>query len=117
MSRSPKESGRVSQQIYEREWLAREMTGFVPQEAEAWKYLTRRFGGKIAKEEILSLAQISSVFNTDLEFPLVREYKRRKETIIKWFEANFLRLRPFLETVEIIERSDPRFLAKASASE
>jgi hypothetical protein len=115
MSRGSRESKHVSQQIYEREWLAREMNGFVAHETEAWKYLTGRFGERIAKEEILSLAQISSIFNTDLEFPLVREYKRRKETIIKWFDANFLKLRPFLETVEVIERSDPRFVAKVSA--
>jgi hypothetical protein len=99
------------QQKYEKEWLQRQMSGFAPTECPAWQYLTARFGEKISKEELLSLGQVAAI---ELELDLVREYKRRKETMIKWFQNHFDVIRPFLETnLEIIHKTDPRIQAKA----
>lgn len=60
----------------------------------AWKKLTSRFGPKISQEELLSLAQVVSV---QLDIELTREYKRRKEILIKWFDENLDVIWPFIE--------------------
>jgi hypothetical protein len=101
------------QQKYEKEWLEHEMRGFVPQESEAWKFLAERYGEKISKDELLSLGQVAAM---ELGLDLVRDYKRRKATMIKWFQDNLTQLRPFLETsLEVIEASDPRSQGRGSA--
>jgi hypothetical protein len=101
------------QQKYEKEWLEHEMKGFQPQESEAWKFLAERYGEKISKDELLSLGQVAAM---ELGLALVRDYKRRKATMIKWFQDNFTRLRPFLETsLEVIETSDPRLQGRGGA--
>jgi hypothetical protein len=39
----------------------------------------------------------------ELKLGLRRDHTRRKQTMIKWFQNNFARVRPFLETsLEVI---------------
>jgi hypothetical protein len=62
--------------------------------------MKNHYGESISKEEIISLGQVCSI---ELGINLVREYKRRKETMLKWFSDHWENLLPFLETsVEII---------------
>jgi hypothetical protein len=105
-----KSKAETPQQKYEKEWLDQQMAGFAPKRCPAWQYLTARYGDKISKEELLSLGQVAAI---ELGLDLVREYKRRKETMIKWFQIHFDVIRPFLETdLEIIHKTDPRIQAK-----
>jgi hypothetical protein len=93
-----------SQAKYEKQWLSEEMKGFSPLDSEAWKILTDLYGPKISKEEIVSLGQVAAV---ELRIDLVREYKRRKETMIKWFQNNITRVRPFLQNcVRVLGEND-----------
>jgi hypothetical protein len=90
--------------LTEREWLAQKMEGFVAIESVPWKYLRERYGDRISKEEIVSLGQVCS---KELNLSLFREYKRRKETMLKWFDKHWDVILPFLETkLEILERKD-----------
>jgi hypothetical protein len=85
---------------YEQKWLRDEMKGFEPFESEAWRFLTQLYGQKISKEEIISLGQVTA---TELKIELVREYKRRKETMIKWFQNHIDHVQPFLRNnVEVL---------------
>jgi hypothetical protein len=102
---------RLPQRVDEKGWLAREMAGFDPNLSPAWRFLTEQHGDRIRKEEIVSLGQVCSA---RLDIPLVREYKRRKETMLKWFDNHWDIIHPFLVTkVEII--LDPETLAKYRA--
>jgi hypothetical protein len=109
----PKAKAPTPQQKYEKEWLQQEMKGFEPEKSEAWKFLAGRYGEKISKDELLSLGQVAAM---ELGITLVRDYKRRKSTMIKWFQDNLTRLRPFLEkSLEVIDASDPRFQMRDGA--
>jgi hypothetical protein len=110
-SRSPRTI--TPQQRYEKEWLEQQMSGFAPTGCPAWRYLTAKYGEKISKEELLSLGQVAAI---ELELDLVREYKRRKETMIKWFQIHFDVIQLFLETnLEIIPKTDPRIQGKTAS--
>jgi hypothetical protein len=90
----------MSQTRYEKEWLEKEMEQFTATDSDAWRLLTNLYGSKISKEELLSVGQVTSI---ELNIELVREYKRRKETMIKWFQNHFDRIEPFLrESLTII---------------
>jgi hypothetical protein len=85
----------------EKEWLEREMAGFEPLASIPWHYLSGRYGDRISKEEIISLGQVCSI---ELNITLVRDYKRRKETMLKWFSDHWDKIQPFLETgLEILD--------------
>jgi hypothetical protein len=79
----------------EQEWLKQELDGFESQESRPWKWLSARYGNRISKEEIVSLGQVCSV---ELNIKLVRDYSRRKETMLKWFSIHWDTILPFLET-------------------
>jgi hypothetical protein len=79
----------------EKEWLEREMAGFDPQSSVPWIYLSHRYGHRISKEEIISLGQVCAI---ELNIVLVRDFKRRKETMLKWFSKHWDTIRPFLDT-------------------
>jgi hypothetical protein len=85
----------------EKEWLEREMAGFDPSSSIPWRYLSQKYGERISKEEIIALGQVCSI---ELNITLVRDYKRRKETMLKWFSDHWSEIRPFLETrLQIID--------------
>jgi hypothetical protein len=79
---------------YEKEWSDKEMQGFSAFKSEAWAVLTQLYGPKISKEEITSLGEIVA---TELKISLAREYKRRKVTMIEWFQNHLEEIRPFLQ--------------------
>jgi hypothetical protein len=92
------------QQRYEKNWLQNQMGGFNATDSEAWQLLTSLYGPKISKDEIIALGQVCAI---ELKIDLVREYKRRKETMIKWFQNNLAMIEPFLrEAVTIISNEN-----------
>jgi hypothetical protein len=96
--------GHLPQREDERAWLANEMAGFLPETSAPWLFLTAQHGRRIRKEELVSLGQVCA---SELKLPLVREYKRRKETMLKWFHDHWLAIRPFLDAkVEIVVDAD-----------
>jgi len=80
-------------------------SGFCWATCEAWRRLTIRFGMTISHMELLSLAKVVAHY-TNIE--LVREAKRRKELLIKWFDDNLERVWPFIEEKIRIEDLDDR---------
>jgi hypothetical protein len=89
---------------YEKQWLEKEMRDFAPFESEAWALLTSLYGSRISKPELESLGQVVA---RELQIDLVREYRRRKETMIKWFQNHITILRPFLQNdVDILGEND-----------
>jgi hypothetical protein len=85
---------------FERDFLKEELQGFNASSSPAWRLLTELYGSKISKDEIIALGQVASI---ELKIELVREYKRRKETMIKWFERHLAEVEPFLrQSVKII---------------
>lgn len=98
------EIGKSNQAQYEKRWLQEEMNGFFVFDSEAWELLTRLYGPKISKDEIISLGQVTAM---ELNLDFVREYKRRKETMVKWFQNHFVVVRPFLqECVKVLRDED-----------
>ena len=80
------------------------MSGFVPLQSRAWKFLGQTFGTRISKEELVSLGQVVA---HELDIELVREYKRRKDTMIKWFDEHLDEVREFMEhRVRIVDHDD-----------
>jgi hypothetical protein len=99
---------------YEKQWFHEEMTGFDPLNSDAWALLTRLYGPRISKEEIVSLGQVAAL---ELRIDLVREYKRRKETMIKWFQNHITVLRPFLQDcVQVLGEKDTVLWPMATAN-
>ena len=93
------QNGSTPQQEYEAEWLQTMRQKFKPYETRAWKWLAARFG-KIAKEEIISLGQVVA---REMGVELAREYKRRKEMMIIWFEEHYDEVMPFIQSrVQVI---------------
>ena len=82
------------QQKFEREFIRKKREHNDAWSCLAWTKLRERFGQKISQEELLSLARVVS---NELEIDLSREYKRRKELLIIWFNENFDRVWPFIE--------------------
>jgi hypothetical protein len=88
----------------EQEWKEQEMQGFEMRESAPWKYFRDKYGDGISKEEIISLGQVCSM---ELKIKLVREFKRRKETMVKWFHNHWSEIQPFLDTkLEVVAKRD-----------
>jgi hypothetical protein len=82
----------TTQEVYEKEWLKKEMTGFDIDASPAWQFLDANFRG-LTKETLLALAQVASQ-HTNVS--LTREYTRRKQTLVKWFHNSWNVFCPFL---------------------
>lgn len=86
----PKDNPQVQ---YEKLFLEEKRKNFDMTKCEAWSRLTQKFGQKVSQEELLTIAQIVS---HELDIPLAREYKRRKEILVKWFDENLEAVWPFI---------------------
>ena len=84
---------------FEAKFVQEKMADFDPTNCEAWAKLTSRFGPKISQEELLSLAEVVS---HQLNIELYREYKRRKNMLIKWFDEHCDQVWPYIEKHIII---------------
>lgn len=82
------------QDKYESDFVKEKLTGFDHKKCKAWLSLTERFGPKISQNQLLSMAEVIS---DQLNIGLYREYKRRKEMLIKWFDENYDSVWPFIE--------------------
>lgn len=83
------------QDKYESDFVRSKLAGFEPKNSLAWSKLTSRFGPKLNQNKLLSLAEVVS---NHLNIELYREYKRRKEMLIKWFDENLDIVWPFIES-------------------
>ena len=63
-----------------------------------------RYGPRISKEELLSLGQVVALA---LKLPLPREYKRRKVTMVLWFDEHYDEVMPFIRS-NVKVRADER---------
>ena len=68
--------------------------GWSVEQSQANAYLVNRFQ-KFNKPFIVDLAKVVSI---QLQIPFDREAQRNKTVCIKWFDENFTRIKPFLET-------------------
>jgi hypothetical protein len=69
------------------------LMGFNEKSSIAWSFLSQRFGVKLTRLELVSLAQVLS---SHLRIPLDREAFRRRRVLLKWFEENWADVEPFL---------------------
>jgi hypothetical protein len=84
----------------EKERIAGRLQGFNPKDNQVWKEITRRFGSNIKQPELLSVA---NVLASNAHIKLDRDAKRRKTVLVKWFEENWVSIRPFLDYVVLEE--------------
>jgi hypothetical protein len=85
-------------------WITKEMLGFSAETSAPWLFLTAQAGRRIRKEEIVSLGQVCA---SELKLPLLRQYKRRRDTMLKWFHNHWAIIHPFLDTkVEFVVDDD-----------
>ena len=82
------------QYLFEEKFIAEKKKDFDPYLSDAWKQLTIRYGPKISHGLLLSMAEVVS---HHLQIELFREYKRRKEMLIKWFDEQLDIIIPFLD--------------------
>ena len=92
MNKIQKDS-QLIQKEHEKLYLEK-IADFVHTESEAWKKLTERFGPKINQDELSDLAQVVS---RRLNIELTREDKRRKRTLVKWFQDHLDEVWPYIE--------------------
>jgi hypothetical protein len=92
--RPQKEKKLSLQAEYEWNFIEKKRQNFDHMNCLAWRQLTARFGPKISQDELLSLAMVVS---HELKLELSREYKRRKELLVKWFDENLAIIWPFIE--------------------
>jgi hypothetical protein len=85
---------RSGQDEREKSFISEKLRGFVPTESLAWAGLTELFGKDISQEQLQSLAQIMSGLT---HFDLSREFKRRKQMLIKWFDENWDVIGPLIQ--------------------
>ena len=100
---------RSLQAEYEWNFINQKRQGFDVQKCRAWAKLTERFGPRISQEELLSLALVVS---NELGMDLSREYKRRKELLIKWFDERLDRVWGFVENRLVISDRQGHVIAK-----
>ena len=95
-TKQKKEKGQFksAQDKYESDFVKEKLKDFEPKASRAWISLTSRYGPKINQNQLLSLAEVVSY---QLNLGLFREYKRRKEMLIKWFDENYDAVWPFIE--------------------
>jgi hypothetical protein len=101
----PKGKKASLQKEYEWAFMAEKRARFDAAKCPAWARLTAKFGPKISQEELLSLAQVIS---HELRLGLSREYKRRKELLVKWYDENLDVIWPFIETRVVISDREGR---------
>jgi hypothetical protein len=94
---------RLPQRADEKNWATRELDGFRPKESDLWKYLTAR-DLRISKNSLVSLGRICALV---LNIPLTREYKRRANTMMKWFQDHWAQIQPWLDHERLIIDSHP----------
>jgi hypothetical protein len=75
------------------------LIGFNERNSIAWSFLSQRFGPKLTRLELVSLAQVVS---EHLRIPLDREAFRRRRVLLKWFEENWAYVEPFLRTNVVV---------------
>ena len=93
------------QQRHEKKFLETERAKYnkiidEPLKSRAWKYLTDKYGPKISCEELKSLATVCS---QELNIDLAREFYRRKEMLIIWFNNNYDRVIPFIDRSVVVK--------------
>ena len=93
----------TSEDSSERSRIARRLQGFDQRDNVAWLELSRRFGSNLKQGELQSIAQALA---EGAGIKLDRDAKRRKIVLLKWFEENWLTIKPFLEFV-VLEDSRP----------
>ena len=87
----------------ERRWIKEKMKYFSPYKSKGWVFIVNSFGSKTSKEELVSIGRVCAY---ELGLELTREYKRRKVTMILWFEENLDHLAPFIKHYVKLERRD-----------
>ena len=93
------------QQRHEKKFLETERAKYnrineEPFKSRAWKYLTDRYGPKISCEELKSLATVCS---QELNIDLTREFYRRKEMLVIWFNNNYEKVIPFITQYVVVK--------------
>jgi hypothetical protein len=89
---------------------------FNPKDTVSGKALQRRFGNRIAFDELLSLAeiiakQIEGEDGPQLKQRLIRACKRRRRILQWWYEENWDIVKPILDTrVDVKLRADGRLI-------
>jgi hypothetical protein len=84
---------RNRQNEFERIKNSQRLIGFDEKTSVAFSFLSERFGPKLSRHELLSLAQVLS---EQLHILLDREAFRRKRVLVKWYDENWAQVEPFI---------------------
>jgi hypothetical protein len=84
---------RSHQNDFEKIRNSQRLVGFDEKSSVACSFLSERFGAKMSRHELLSLAQIIS---EHLHILLDREAFRRKRVLFKWYDENWAIVEPFI---------------------
>ena len=104
MSKLNKPKTKPFQDYYELVFMHNALRNFDPENSQAVKKLTERFGRR-TQSELLSLAQVVSK-HTGIK--LYRESKRRRTLLLAWFEQNFDKIWPFIEQQVVVQDQDEK---------
>ena len=98
-----REARSAGQNEREKKSINEKMKLFSPYKSRGWVFIVNVFGAKTSKEELVSIGRVCA---HELGLELTREYKRRKVTMILWFEENLDHLAPFIKCYMKLERRD-----------
>ena len=71
-----------------------------PYETKAWKSITKSYGEDITYDQLKILAELCSVASG---VRLSRKNKRTTTRIIKWFDANFAIVKPYIKRIIMVK--------------
>jgi hypothetical protein len=88
-----------AQVAFEHNFVEEKRRGFDAYSSRAWTCLTNKYGPRISQEKLLSLAQVAAF---ELRLGLPREWKRRKEMLVRWFDENLDIVWPFIQAKVVV---------------
>jgi hypothetical protein len=93
-------SHRRSETISEMRGVDQMLAGFDPTHSPALTGIIRHFGVSPTRPELFSIAQCVRGIQPTRMTPLTRMHRRRKMTLLKWFDVNWTVIEPLLSQIE-----------------
>jgi hypothetical protein len=100
VNREQHEKYKLRHPHYEKNKAAERLNDFNLGESPAYAALKDRFGERVTRKKMLSIAQILS---GGLRIAIDREAKRRRDVMIKWFDENWAAIEPHLDKITLPE--------------
>jgi hypothetical protein len=91
---------RRNETISEMKGVDQILADFDPGNSPAVQGLIRHFGGMLSRPELFSIAECVRNLQPTSMTPLTRMERRRKSTLLKWYDTNWTAIEPLLSRID-----------------